>query len=78
MSELNLKTNLKELLNTFFASLFTTENTNNLPYINNIFLDGFVRNKSCLTNLLVFVEEVANYLDSGYPVDVKYRFPKSI
>ena len=33
---------------------------------------GFVRNKSCLTNLLVFVEEVANYLDSGYPVDVIY------
>ena len=29
---------------------------------------GFVRNKSCLTNLLVFLEEVANYLDSGYPV----------
>ena len=33
---------------------------------------GFVRNKSCLTNLLVFVEKVANYLDSGYPVDVIY------
>ena len=33
---------------------------------------GFVRNKSCLTNLLVFVEEVSNYLDSGYPVDVIY------
>jgi len=33
---------------------------------------GCVRNKSCLTNLLVFVEEVANYLDSGYPVDVIY------
>ena len=33
---------------------------------------GFVRNKSCLTNLLVFLEEVANYLDSGYPVDVIY------
>ena len=33
---------------------------------------GFVRNKSCLTNLLVFVEEVSNYLDAGYPVDVIY------
>ena len=32
----------------------------------------FVRNKSCVTNLLVFVEEVANYLDSRYPVDVIY------
>jgi len=25
-----------------------------------------------LANILVFVEEVANYLDSGYPVDVIY------
>ena len=33
---------------------------------------GFVRKKSCLTNLLVFMEEVTNYLDSGYPVDVIY------
>ena len=33
---------------------------------------GFVRNKSCLTNLLVFIEEVTSYLDSGYPVDVIY------
>ena len=32
---------------------------------------GFVRKKSCLTNLLVFMEEVTNYLDDpGYPVDV--------
>ena len=33
---------------------------------------GFVRNKSCLTNLLVFMEEITNYLDSGFPVDVIY------
>ena len=33
---------------------------------------GFVRIKSCLTNLLVFMEEVTNYLDSGFPVDVIY------
>jgi len=35
---------------------------------------GFVKNKSCLTNMLVFMEEVTNYLDSGpgYPVDVIY------
>ena len=31
---------------------------------------GFVRNKSCLTNLLVFMEEVTNYIDSGYNADV--------
>ena len=33
---------------------------------------GFIRFKSCLTNLLIFMEEVTNYLDSGYPVDVIY------
>jgi len=31
---------------------------------------GFVRSKSCLTILLVFMEEVTNYLNSVYPVDV--------
>ena len=30
---------------------------------------GFVKGRSCLTNLLVFLEEVTNYIDSGYPVD---------
>jgi len=33
---------------------------------------GFVKKKSCLSNLLVFMEEVTSYLDSGYPVDVIY------
>jgi len=33
---------------------------------------GFVKKKSCLSNLLVFIEEVTSYLDSGYPVDVIY------
>jgi len=33
---------------------------------------GFARNGSCLTNLLVFMEEVTNYIDRGYPVDVIY------
>ena len=33
---------------------------------------GFVKKKSCLTNLLVFLEELTKYLDSGYPVDVIY------
>ena len=32
--------------------------------------EGFVKNKSCLTNLLVFMEAVTIYLDSRYPVDV--------
>jgi len=33
---------------------------------------GFVKRKFCLTNLLVFIEEVTKYTDSGYPVDVIY------
>jgi len=33
---------------------------------------GFVKNRSFLTNLLVFMEEVTNYLDLGYPVDIIY------
>jgi len=33
---------------------------------------GFVKNRSALKNLLVFMEEVRNYLDLGYPVEVIY------
>jgi len=33
---------------------------------------GFVRNKPCLTNLLLFMEEITNYHDSEYPVDTIY------
>ena len=33
---------------------------------------GFVKNRSCLTNWLVFLEEVTSYVDSGYPVVVIY------
>jgi len=33
---------------------------------------GFVKGRSCLTNLLVFLEKVTNCIDSGYPVDVIY------
>lgn len=31
---------------------------------------GFLRNRSCLTNLLEFLEYVSNYVDQGYPIDV--------
>ena len=34
--------------------------------------DGFVKKKSCLTNLLAFMEKVTDYIDSGFPVDVIY------
>jgi len=30
---------------------------------------GFVKRKSCLTDLLIFMEKVTNILDSGYPLD---------
>jgi len=33
---------------------------------------GFVKDKSCLTSLLIFMEEVTSYIDSGFPVDVIY------
>jgi len=33
---------------------------------------GFVRNRSCLTTLLVFMEEITSYIDRGYPVEVVY------
>lgn len=33
---------------------------------------GFICGRSCLTNLLVFLEEVTKYLDEGHPVDVLY------
>jgi len=36
------------------------------------FQHGFVKKKSCLTNLLIFIEEIANSIDSGYPVDVMH------
>ena len=33
---------------------------------------GFTRGRSCLTNLLKFLEEVTRFVDKGYPVDVIY------
>jgi hypothetical protein len=33
---------------------------------------GFVRRRSCLTNLLEFLETVTNYIDQGLPIDVIY------
>jgi len=33
---------------------------------------GFVKNKFCSRNLFGFLEEVTNYIDSGYPEDVIY------
>ena len=33
---------------------------------------GFLKGRSCLTNLLEFLEVVSNYIDQGHPVDVIY------
>ena len=33
---------------------------------------GFVKKRSCLTNLLEFLEFVSNYVDQGFPIDVVY------
>jgi hypothetical protein len=32
----------------------------------------FVKKRSCLTNLLEFLEFVSSYIDRGFPVDVIY------
>ena len=34
--------------------------------------NGFMKNRSCLTNLLQFLETITDYIDKGYPVDVIY------
>ena len=33
---------------------------------------GYMKNRSCLTNLLQFLETVTDYIDKGYPIDVIY------
>ena len=33
---------------------------------------GFLKERSCLTNLLCFFEEISKWVDSGSPVDVIY------
>ena len=33
---------------------------------------GFRPKRSCLSNLLIFLEEVTSYIDKGYPVNVIY------
>ena len=33
---------------------------------------GFLKSRSCLTNLLCFIEEITKWVDNGSPVDVVY------
>ena len=35
---------------------------------------GFLKAKSCLTNLLCFLEEITKWVDDGSPVDVIYLY----
>ena len=40
---------------------------------------GFLKARSCLTNLLCFFEEITKWVDEGSPVDVIFfGFPESI
>ena len=32
---------------------------------------GFLKSKSCLTNLLCFFEEITKWVDEGSPVDIE-------
>ena len=38
----------------------------------NIYQHGFLKARSCLTNLLCFLEEITKWVDEGSPVDVAY------
>ena len=38
----------------------------------NTFQHGFLKARSCLTNLLCFLEEITKWVDDGSPVDVVY------
>ena len=40
---------------------------------------GFLKERSCLTNLLCFWEEITKWVDNGLPVDVVYLdFQKAV
>ena len=39
---------------------------------------GFLKARSCLTNMLYFLEEIIKWIDEGSPVDITYLdFPKA-
>ena len=39
---------------------------------------GFLKAKSCLTNVLCFLEEITKWVDDGSPVEIIFRFSESI
>ena len=43
----------------------------------NTFQHGFLKAKSCLTNLLCFLEEITKWVDDGSPLDVYLDFQKA-
>ena len=38
----------------------------------NLSQHGFLKARSCLTNMLFFLEEITKWLDEGSPVDITY------
>ena len=40
----------------------------------NLSQHGFLKARSCLTNLLCFLEEITKWVDDGSPVDVIYLY----
>ena len=43
-----------------------------IHYLINTYQHGFLKARSCLTNLLCFLEEITKWVDHGSPVDVVY------
>ena len=48
------------------------------PKLINISQHGFLKARSCLTNLLCFFEEITKWVDDGSPVDVVYLYFQKI
>ena len=44
----------------------------NKKHIGETSTNGFLKARSCLTNLLCFFEEITKWVDDGSPVDVVY------
>ena len=38
---------------------------------------GFLKARSCLTNMLCFLEEITEWIDEGSPLDIVYYFQKA-
>ena len=62
-------------LTSVFLESITRDHTMDFPIKHKLInpsQHGFLKAKSCLTNLLCFLEEIAKWVDDGSPVDVIY------